>query len=450
MTEAPGIDHWILLPYGPMGAFLRDPLGFLLQAQKQFGDVFRFRMGPMQVYFFYHPEHVRRVLVENQKNYERGWQYRALKRLFGESLTTSEGDYWLRQRRLAQPAFSRQRLSEYAAVMTDATAELAAHWRRAAREAQAIDIREEMSRVTLAIASRTLFDRDVSSEADEVGRAFTALGDYFDFRFNHPISAPPLWVPTAMNRRFRRAVSMLNRTVAEIIRERLKNPSDRGDLLSMFIAARDEETGEKMTDDQLRSEVLTFLLAGHETTSTALAWTWYLLASHAPIRERIRDEVRSAIGDRTPTAADCPRLPFTRAAILESMRLYPPVWLIARSVVAEDEIAGYRIAKRGTAVVCQYVTHRHPDFWESPETFDPDRFSPDRSANRPKEAYFPFLGGPHQCIGNDFAMLAMQLVVARLMQEFDVSLVPGQTIKAKASLGLWPDGPVWATVSSLK
>lgn len=500
MAVAQGIDQYVPLPRGPLRDFLRDPLSFQLQARERFGDVFRFRMGPFTVHFIYHPEHVRRVLHDNQKNYLRGWQYRLLQRVFGDSLTVSEGAFWLRQRRMAQPAFHRQRLAEYAAVMTEEASKLVSRWQTMLRERQPIEARHEMSRMTLAIASRTLFDRDVSHEADEVGQAFGVLGQYFDHRFNHALSTPPLWVPTQINRRFKNAVAALNKIVAEIVRERLREGTDHGDLLSMFIQARDEETGERMTDDQLRSEVLTFLLAGHETTSTALTWIWYLLGVHEAIRRRVCEEVKAALGDRLPAAADAPQLPLTRAVIQEALRLYPPIWIIPRHVVADDEIGGFRIPKGSTVVLCPYVTHRHPEFWEAPEAFDPDRFTAERIAQRPKEAYIPFLSGPHQCIGNEFAMLAMQLVVARVVQAFDVALRPGQRgqpagaetfasghpqprvmsnasslnpfqppsdgeaigaanrvdraatatateIKPVASLGLWPDGPVWLALN---
>lgn len=445
MAVAPGITHRIPLPYGPLREFLRDPLGFQQQARERFGDVFRFRVWPLVTHFLYHPDHVRRVLHENQKNYLRGWEYRLMRRLFGENLTVSEGPYWLRQRRMAQPAFHRQRLSEYAGVMVDAASKLVSQWR--AQNEKTIEARREMSRLTLAVTSRTLFDRDVSHEADEVGKAFALLGRYFEDRFNRPL-APPIWVPTPTNRRFTKAAATINRVVAEIVRERLRDKSDRGDLLSMLIQARDEETGETMSDDQLRSEVLNFLLAGYETTATALTWTWFLLASHAPIRERVRDEVRTVIGDRLPSASDAPRLQLTRSVIQESLRLYPPIWAIPRRVVAEDEVGGFRIPARSMVVLCPYITHRHPAFWDAPEVFDPDRFSDERSADRPKGAYFPFLAGPHQCIGNEFALLEMQLVVARVLQEFDVTILPGQVIKPAASLGLWPNGPVPLAINS--
>ena len=445
MAFAPGITQRIPAPFGPLGAFVRDPLGFQLQAREQFGDVFRFRIGPIVNHFLYHPEHIRRVLHEQQKNYLRGWHYRLMRRHFGDSLTVSEGTLWLRQRRLAQPAFHRQRLAEYADVMVDAASELAVRW-QALGPNETVEARREMSRVALAITSRTLFDRDVSHEADEVGKAFVVLGQYFEHRFNHPVSAPPTWVPTPMNRRFAKAVSTLNQLVAEMVRERRRDEADRGDLLSMLIQARDEETGEKMTDEQLRSVMVNFLLAGYETTTTALTWTWYLLASHASVRQRVREEVKAVIGDRLPRAADAAQLHLTRAVIQESMRLYPPIWIVPRRVVADDEIGGFRIPARSTVYLCPYITHRHPEFWPAPEVFDPDRFTVDGSADRPKGAYFPFLSGPHQCIGADFALLEMQLVVARLLQEFDVTIVPGQAVKPTASLGLWPSGPVWLAI----
>jgi cytochrome P450 len=272
------------------------------------------------------------------------------------------------------------------------------------------------------------------------------LGQYFDHRFNHALTSPPLWVPTPINRRLKSAVAKLNEVVAGIVQERLRDKSDHGDLLSRFVQACDEETGERMTEDQLRSEVLTFLLAGHETTATALTWIWVLLGSHEPIRQRVRDEVKAVVGDRLPTAVDAAQLQFTRCVILEAIRLYPPIWIIPRHVVAEDEIAGFRIPKGSTMVLCPYVTHRHPDFWAAPETFDPDRFTPERAAGRPKEAYIPFLSGPHQCIGNEFSILAMQLIIARMIQEFEITLPSDQVVKPKASLGLWPEGPVWLSI----
>lgn len=447
-VRAPGITHRIPVPYGQWAELLADPLGFQSRAQERFGDIFRFTIGPVVVHFLYHPDHVRRVLYDHQKNYLRGWHFALLRRVFGKNLTVSEGAFWLRQRRLAQPAFNRQRLAEYSKVMVDAASDLVSRWHSLPPD-QPIEARRELSRLTLAITSRTLFDRDASGEANEVGQAFGVLGEYFEYRLDHPISAAPSWVPTATNRRFKNAVSTLNEVVRQIIRERFRDETDHGDLLSMLIAASDEDTGERMTEDQLRAEVINFLLAGYETTATALTWTFYLLASHTAVCQRVRDEIKKVIGDRLPVASDAAQLPYLRSVIYESLRLYPPVWIVPRQVVKKDEIDGFRIPRRSTVFLCPYITHRHPDFWEEPEVFNPDRFTADRVTQLPKGAYFPFLGGAHQCIGNEFAMLEMQLAIARVLQEFEISVMPDQVIRPKASLGLWPSGPVWLAVSRL-
>jgi cytochrome P450 len=265
-------------------------------------------------------------------------------------------------------------------------------------------------------------------------------------RFNHPVTSLPAWVPTASNRRMKDAAGTLNGVVLALIQERRREGRDHGDLLSMLMQARDEETGEAMTLAQLCSEALTFLVAGHETTSTALTWTWFLLGSYPSVRQRVREEVGRVLGDRLPTIEDVPRLNATRMAIEESMRLYPPVWALAREVAQEDEIGGYRIPARSTVIVSPFVTHRHPVFWEQPEVFDPDRFNSERGAQRPKGAYFPFLGGPHQCIGNEFALLEMCLIVAMVLQRFDVVLLPDQAIVPKAALTLRPSAPVWVVL----
>ena len=264
----------------------------------------RLRFGPFLFHFLYHPDHVRQVLNDRPKNYLRGSHYRIISRLFGEGLLLSEGDFWLRQRRLAQPAFQRQRLAQYALVMTDATARLLARWRDAASVGQAIDIAPEMSRLALAIAGRTLFSQDVSQESAAIGKAFAIIGRYLNHRLQHPFTALPLWVPTATNQQFKRTRRRVNEIVSTVVKERRQQGGDHGDLLSMLMQARDEETGEAMTDEQLRAEISTFLLAGHETTANALTWTWYLLGTRASIRHRVRREIQEVLGERTPGIED--------------------------------------------------------------------------------------------------------------------------------------------------
>ncbi|HVR35350.1 MAG TPA: cytochrome P450 [Methylomirabilota bacterium] len=450
MTIAPGFTQWIPLPCGDFGRILRDPLGFQLRARERFGDVVRFRNGPFLIHFLYHPDHVRLVLHDRQRNYLRSWQYRLLQRLFGDNLVVSEGEFWMRERRLAQPAFHRERLAKYAGIMADATNRLLTRWREMAVAGQPFDVGPEMSRLALEIAGRTLFSRDVSGEADAVGNAFAVVGRYLERRFNNALSSPPVWVPTPNNARFKAARRTLNEIVMGFIRERRRAGGDEGDLLSMLIQVRDEETGEQMTDDQIRSEALTFLIAGHETTATALTWTLFLLASNSAIRQRVRDEVESVLGDRPPTMADLPRLGTTRMVIEESMRLYPPIWAITRQATADDHLGGFHIPARSMIVLSPFVTHRHPDFWEEPARFDPDRFNPERAAKRPKCAYFPFLAGPHQCIGNEFAMFEMRLIVALTLRQFDLELMPDQNIQPKASLTLRPNLPVRIKLRTLE
>jgi cytochrome P450 len=442
MALAPGVTQWFPLPYGQFGALLTDPIGFHQQARVRFGDVVRFRVGPIVIHFLYHPDHVRRVLFDNPKNYLRGWQYRLLGNLFGDNLVAAEGPSWLRQRRLAQPPFHRQRLAGYANVMLDSIAQLLSRWNAAAAVQNDIDVAPEMSRLALAIASRTLFDQDVSQEADRVGKAFRIVGQYLEMRFNNSFTSLPSWVPTATNRRFKQAVRTLFELVLTLIQERRREGRDHGDLLSMLMMARDEETGESMTDQQLRSQALTFLIAGHETTAIALTWTWYLLASHAAIRHQVRIEVEAVLGERPPTISDVGNLHATRRVIEESMRLYPPVWTLPRHLVEDDEIGGFLIPRGSMIVLVPYMTHRHPEFWHEPDLFDPGRFAPEQTTERPKGAYFPFLGGPHQCIGNEFAMIEMQLIVAMVLRQFDLEIVPNQSIQPRTSIQLRPNGPV--------
>ena len=437
-ARAPGLTHAIPIPYGSFREFLDDPLEFQLRVRERFGDVFRYRIGPLIVHFVYHPDHVHRVLTEHQPNYLRGWQYKILQRLFGDNLVVSEGNHWRRQRKLAQPAFHHQRLSGYGKIMVDATSGMIRGWNEAARRTQPIDTGTEMSRLALAIASRTLFGRDVSGEADVVGETFGSISRHLENRFNRPFTTPPPWLPTPGSVRFRRAAKTLNAIVLSIIHERRSDGSDHGDLLSMLMHARDEETGETMTDEELRGEVLAFLLAGHDTTATALTWTLYLLASHPSIQHQVHDEVDRNLGSREPEVSDILGLKVTQMVIEESMRLYPPIWAIARQAVKEDELGGYRIPVRSTVVLSPFVTQRHGDFWENPEMFDPGRFEEKRKAERPKGAYFPFLAGPHRCIGKEFAMLEMRLVLAMVLQKFEVERCVSSSIRPKASLVLRP------------
>jgi cytochrome P450 len=315
-------------------------------------------------------------------------------------------------------------------------------WRTAAASGATLDLMTEMSRVTLRVVGKTLFSLDLSGDAKAVGDALQAAMDHVVHRtFN--LFVPPIWFPTPANRRFHRALGVLDSVVLRIIGERRSRPDPGEDLLGLMLEARDEETGDGMSDSQLRDEVMTFVLAGHETTAVTLAWTWYLLCRHPEIEERLRDEVRTAIGARVPTVGDLPALRYVRMAIEEAMRLYPPLWAFGRQAVREDRIDGYRIAAGAPVNLSPWITHRHPDFWDDPERFDPERFAPERVTTRHRYAYFPFSSGPRLCIGNEFALMEATLVAAMMAQRYRLELAdPQRAIAPEAKLTVRPQGGV--------
>jgi cytochrome P450 len=420
----------------------RDPLGFMLDGSRTYGDVFRFRLGPFVLHVLAHPEHVRRVLLDNARNYARSWHYGRAKAIVGDGLVTTEGAAWRRLRRMSQPAFHHDRIAALAGGMTAAIGEMLDRWRAHARGSagEPIDVAAEFARLALRIAGRALMGVDLIGEADRVTRAVTAALEYFEYRANNLLVLPP-GVPTPRNLRARRALRALDEVIAGNLAARRAGPGRvADDLLAMLLAVRDEETGEGLSDRELRDQILTFMGAGHETTAVAMAWTVSLLARHPEVDGRLREEVDGVLGGRTPAADDLPRLPYTRRVIEESLRIYPPVYGVVRTAKADDEIGGYRIPRRTMVVLSPYVTHRHPAFWPEPEAFDPDRFLPERSAGRPRFAWYPFLGGPHQCIGQEFAMMELVLAVAMMAQAFRFRLAPGAAPEPQPMVTLRPRG----------
>jgi cytochrome P450 len=357
----------------------------------------------------------------------------------GEGLVTTEGPAWRRLRRMAQPAFHHRRIAAMAGAMTGATEAMRRRWREHARSGEPIDVAAEFMVLTLRIAGHALLSIDLGGEADRIGPAITASLEYVQHRLDNILSLPP-GIPTPRNLRFRRALRALDGVIYGIIARRRRDPGldEADDLLAMLMAARDEETGEGLADRELRDQILTFITAGHETTAGALAWTLHLLGQHPEAEQRVRDEVAGVLDGRVPTAEDLPGLAYTRRVIEESLRLYPTVYALGRDAKDDDEIGGFRIPARSMLLLSPYVTHRHPEFWPDPEAFDPDRFLPERSADRPRFAWFPFLGGPHQCIGQEFAMMEAILVVAMLAQSFRLRLAPGARVEPRAMLSLRP------------
>jgi cytochrome P450 len=419
-------------------AFRRDPLGTITRAAQTHGDLVQFRFGPLRAYVPVRPEYVQHILVDHHRNYSKRTRgYDALRLLLGNGLVTSEGEFWKRQRRIAQPAFHRQRIAGFADSMAELTQERADLWRAHAASGKPLDIAREMTDLTLRIVSRTLLSAPIDDANASIGEAVDRMNAYARDMMTNPLSVPH-WVPTRRNRDFRRLSGQLDTLVRGVIESRRQTGDDPGDLLSMLMEARDDD-GSGMTDDQLRDEVMTIFLAGHETTANSMSWTLLLLSEHPDVRRRLQAELDEVLGGRLPTFEDLSSLPYTNCVVQEAMRLYPPAWSIGRRAEEDDVIDGYVIHKNALMILSPWVTHRSPALWDNPEGFDPDRFGPD-AAKRHRYAYFPFGGGPRQCIGNGFAMMEAQIILATLMSQFDVELVSGARPKPDAFITLQPRG----------
>jgi len=418
---------------------VEDPLVRWTRIRERHGDVSRYRYGLDDSHFVTHPDGARRVLQDNVGNYTKEHpSYALLRRLVGNGLLTSEGSFWLRQRRLAQPAFHRQRIASMAAQMTRAAADLSDEWVAKARSGEPFSMLEEMSRLTLRIVADALFGTGLPARASSVRDAWEVLGRQMAERFSRRRLLPPI-LPTAYDRAFRRARRSMFELVEQIVAEKRARRSEGSDLLSMLMSASDEETGEQMTDAQLRDEVVTMVLAGHETTAVALSWTWALLDQHRAAAKKLREELASVLGGRTPGVGDVPRLTCTRAVIDETMRLHPPAYILFRRVKEDDVVCGHRIHRGGVVVMTPMVFHRHPSFWNRPDEFLPDRWADEEAANRrPRFAFMPFSGGPRQCIGNNFAMMEAVLILATLLQRFAPRLAEGYLLEPEYGVTLRP------------
>ena len=431
-------------PPGPRGvpvlgsllAARRDPVGLFTNAARRFGDVVYFKFGPRRAYLITNPADIRHVLQDNARNYHKSPLYQKLRMFLGDGLLTSEDEFWLRQRRIAQPAFHRQKVAGLASVMADAARETAAEWQTIASAGRSVDVEEQMMRLTRTVVLRALLGADLGPFAHNIDAAWTAINQHIGESFWSLGLGD--WFPTSERRRFEAARGVLAGAVDHVIAERRKHPSDHVDLLSMLLAARDEETGEVMSDHQLRVEVTTFLLAGQETTSLALTWTWYLLSQHPGAQRRVEEEIDAVLAGRAPEYADLVNLPFTRMVVDEALRLYPPAWIFSRQAMADDQVGGYDVPRGWIVFVVPWVLHRLPAIWGDPERFNPDRFSPERSAERPKFTYLPFGAGPRQCIGNQFALIEAQLIVATLAQRYRLRLVPGHRVEPEPLITLRP------------
>jgi cytochrome P450 len=389
------------------------------------------------VYLLRHPEHIRYVLQENNKNYGRKTPgYQKLKLALGEGLVTSEGEHWLRQRRIAQPAFHKERIAKFATTMTHAANTMLARW-DARTDKEPIDVAKEMMRLTLEVVSATIFSVDVKEVAEGIGRSVTVVLRHVTDRITSILGFIDD-LPTPANRRFKQALAELDDFILKSIRERRGSNRDPGDLLSMLLGARDEETGATMNDVQLRDELVTMFGAGHETTANALTWTFYLLSKHPAVERKLTQELSKVLGGRTAEIADLERLPYLRFVVKESMRLIPPVWSIGRHAAATDSVGGFEISEGAIVITSPYVTHHDPNLWDNAEGFDPERWETPRVQDLPRFAYFPFGGGPHQCIGNSFALLEAELILATILSRYRLDLLPGHPVEMEPTITLRP------------
>jgi cytochrome P450 len=419
----------------PIARFVRRPLTFLQDIAEQHGDVVELPMLGKPWTFLFHPDDVEDLLVGHAADLARDDYSHVLKRVLGEGLLTSDGELWKRQRRLASAAFTPKRIREYAEAMARVTDQGLGRW----KEGERIQLHEEMSHLTLEVVSDVLFGASVSdADFDTVREAMEVFNVLFA-QSPETIFRIPTWVPTPLNRATQRAVQRLDALIARIVDTRRRSGERRNDVLDALLAATDED-GSKMDDKQLRDEVVTLFLAGHETTALALTHALYALGKHPEVRRRLMTELDEVLGGRLPTQADVPKLVYAERVIKELMRLHPLAWLTGREVAKEITIAGHRLAVGTQVLVSQWIVHRDPRWWPNPEAFDPDRFEPEAVKARPRFAYFPFGGGPRVCIGNHFAMMEAVLMLAIVVQRFDVELLPFEELRFSPSVTLRPKG----------
>jgi cytochrome P450 len=428
------------LPPGPKGIWflgsaldqLRDPLGFFVRGREQFGDIVHYGMGPGGTLIqLNHPDYVKHVLVTNPQNYRKPTM---IGRLRGNGLFSSSGDLWKRQRRMMQPAFHRERLGTMVGKTVEGTRSMLARLEAQAHSGRPFDAEQEMMRVLRSILCLNVFSVDLIEQSSTLRDALDDVMAFGRRKISIWVALP---LPRPGRRHIRKCIDLLDQAVYGIIRQRLKNPGEHQDLLSSMIAARDSQ-GEPMTEQQLRDEAMTLVVAGHEATVSALTWVWYLLDQHPEVERKVRDELATVLGDTPPTPQTLQQLHYTRQVFAEAMRLYPPSWVMGRIVKEEDQIGGYTIPANATVALPQYVIHRHPAYWENPERFDPERFAPGRKETWPRYAYFPFGGGQRLCIGENLAEIHALVIMAAVLQRYRLKVEPGFPVEVEAGVTLRP------------
>ena len=385
------------------------------------------------------PAFIEHILVTNHQNYVKGRLARqVLRPVLGNGLLISEGEFWRRQRRIMAPAFHRQRVAQVASVMVGRTRQRVGQWQSACESGECLDISHEMMSLTMEIVAEALFSSEIADSIDDLGRAVATLIESLGTPNPLDMLGFPEWFPRWRSHRVRSALTRLDRTIYDIIATRRATREETGDLLSLLLSARDEDTGEGMTDTQLRDEVITFFAAGHETTALALTWTLYLLSRHPGIERRLHGEVDRVLAGREATFDDLESLPYTRMVIQEAMRLFPPVFSFSRRALTDDQVGQHKIRGGSVVTISPYVTHRNPRLWKDPLRFVPERFTPDRIKTRHRFAYLPFGGGPRICIGRGFAMAEACLVLATIASTYHLRMASGHRVEAHGRITLRP------------
>lgn len=438
-------------PLGYMNAMHVDPLHFLHALALTHGGIARFRAGFWPVYLVAGPTAIRHLLRDNPANYSKNtFTYRMARSVTGNGLLTSDGQEWHQRRRLLQPIFARNHIAHYDAQITAVTSMMLAQWQQLAEQGKPVDVSVEMTHLTLNIACKTFFNLDiVDQETASVSEAVLTLSQAFTKRFRSKTA--PLWglfgFPTPNNPALSRAQATLNGVVEQAIHSLAQVETSSGNVLAQLIQTSDPETGQRLNRQALQTEILTLLLAGHETTARALTWALYLLAKHTEVQSRLADTIDALGNANTLHFQGLNELPYLRMVVEETLRLYPPIWAFSRRAEADDLVDGYRMPKEARILISPYVAHRLPEFWPEPERFDPERFTEESVAQRPEHAYIPFGAGPRQCIGKRFAMLELQLVLAMIVQQFAVRLASHEVVKAEASTTLTPNQPIYINLT---
>ena len=407
-------------------------IAFFMELTRKYGEIASFRLGPRRIFLISDPKLIEQVLVTDARHYIKHFGARAYKPILGNGLVTSEGETWLRQRRLSQPAFLKQRVLAYAPLMAEITTQSLDRW----QPGSAVDIHLEFSEITSAIALKTLFNLDDPGDRDRFTTTLREVFDQISNRF-HLMIALPRWIPSPANRRLNRGVKELFGVVDGFIAKGRARTEPGEDLLSRLLTAQDVD-GSKMPDDLLRDEMMTLYLAGHETTALTLTWSWYLISQHPEVEAKLVAEWNRVLGGRCPTPDDLPQLPYTDSVITEAMRLYPPVYLIGREATQDLELGGYRVKKGYTIFMSQWVNHRDPRYFPEPEAFRPERWDEGLAKKIPKYAYYPFGGGQRVCIGNTFALMEAAIILAAVGQRFRFTVDPDARIVPKPQITLTP------------